>query len=199
MNFKDFNLNKNADGLLPVIVQDATTPKVLMLGYMNEEAYEKTRAEGLVTFWSRSRRCLWTKGETSGNTLAVRAMYPDCDADTLLVQAVPAGPTCHRGTAACFDTPDAQGFVRSLDALVRERHRTLPDGSYTSRLFVKGVKTIAKKVGEESAEALIEAVDGNRDRFLYESGDLLYHYLVLLSQMGVSLDELEEELAARHK
>lgn len=199
MNFKDFNLDKNADGLLPVIVQDAVTLKVLMLGYMNEEAYEKTCADGLVTFWSRSRGCLWTKGETSGNTLAVRAMYPDCDADTLLIQAVPAGPICHRGTTACFDTPDAQGFIRSLDALVRERHRTMPDGSYTSRLFVKGTKTIAKKVGEESAEALIEAVDGNRDRFLYESGDLLYHYLVLLEQMGVSLEELEEELAVRHK
>ena len=199
MNFKDFNLDKNADGLLPVIVQDAVTLKVLMLGYMNEEAYEQTCADGLVTFWSRSRGCLWTKGETSGNTLAVRAMYPDCDADTLLIQAVPAGPICHRGTTACFDTPDAQGFIRSLDALVRERHRTMPDGSYTSRLFVKGTKTIAKKVGEESAEALIEAVDGNRDRFLYESGDLLYHYLVLLEQMGVSLEELEEELAVRHK
>ncbi len=199
MKFTDFHLEKNADGLLPAIVQDARTLKVLMLGYMNAEAFEKTVAEGRVTFWSRSRGCLWTKGETSGNGLVVQAMYPDCDGDTLLIQALPEGPTCHRGTTSCFDTPDSEGFVRALSALLQDRHARMPDGSYTTRLFVKGVKAIAKKVGEETTEALIEAVDGNRDRFLYETGDVVYHYLVLLEQMGINISELEEELAARHK
>ena len=199
MTFNDFDLSKNADGLLPVIVQDATTLKVLMLGYMNREAFEKTTATGLVTFWSRSRQCLWTKGETSGNFLHVENMYPDCDADTLLIQARPDGPTCHRGTPSCWDTPDQEGFVRSLSALIRGRHQALPEGSYTTKLFLKGPKAIGKKVVEEAGEAVIEAVDGNRDRFIYEASDLVYHLLVLLEGMDVSLADLEKELSFRHK
>ncbi len=199
MNFKDFQLDKTGDGLLPVIVQDACTLKVLMLGYMNEEAFEKTAAEGRVTFWSRSKGRLWTKGETSGNFLTVKEMYADCDADTLLVKAIPAGPTCHRGTTACFDTPEDEGFIRTLARVIRGRHEQMPEGSYTTKLFVKGVKAIAKKVGEETAETVIEAVDGKRDRFIYECSDLLYHLLVLCEQMDVSIEDLEKELALRHR
>ncbi len=199
MKYSDFQLDKTGDGLLPVIVQDATTLKVLMLGYMNREAFEKTQAQGKVTFWSRSRQCLWTKGETSGNFLHVVNMYPDCDADTLLIQARPDGPTCHRGTTACFDTPEEEGFVRSLSALIQKRHQEMPEGSYTTKLFVKGPKVIGKKVGEEAVEAVIEAVDGNRDRFIYEASDLVYHLLVLLESQGVSVQDLEKELALRHK
>ncbi len=198
MTFSDFNLEKCADGLLPVIVQDSVTLRVLMLGYMDSEAFDKTIATGLVTFHSRTRGTLWTKGETSGNTLRVVDMYADCDRDTLLVKAIPAGPTCHRGTTACFDTPPAEGFARSLSALVARRHAEMPDDSYTTRLFIKGVKKIAQKVGEEAVEAAIEAVDGNRNRFVYEAADLLYHYMVLLEQMGVTLTDIEEELLKRH-
>ncbi len=199
MKYSDFQLDKTGDGLLPVIVQDATTLKVLMLGYMNQEAFEKTQAEGKVTFWSRGRQCLWTKGETSGNFLHVVKMYPDCDADTLLIQALPDGPTCHRGTTACFDTPDSEGFIRTLAKVIQGRHAEMPEGSYTTKLFIKGVKTISKKVGEEAAETLIEAVDGNRSRFIYEASDLLYHLLVLCEAMDVSIADLESELALRHR
>ena len=199
MKFSEFNLSKNADGLLPVIVQDSVTLKVLMLGYMNEEAFDKTLASGQVTFWSRSRQALWTKGETSGNFLTVVDMYPDCDADTLLVRAIPAGPTCHRGTTACFDTPESEGFIRTLSQVVKGRHTEMPEGSYTTKLFIKGVKTISKKVGEEAAETVIEAVDGNRSRFIYEASDLLYHLLVLCEAMDVSLSDLESVLALRRK
>ena len=198
-SFDSFHLEKCADGLLPVVVQDAVTLRVLMLGYMNRAAYEKTVAEGRITFFSRTRQCLWTKGETSGHWLLVENLYVDCDADTLLIQATPIGPTCHRGTTACFDTPSEQGFVRSLAALIAQRKKEMPEGSYTTRLFIKGVKAIAKKVGEECTEAVIEAVDGNRSRFTYEAGDLLYHLLVLLEQTGVSLEELERELELRHR
>ena len=198
-SFDSFRLEKCADGLLPVVVQDAVTLRVLMLGYMNRAAYEKTVAEGRITFFSRTRQCLWTKGETSGHWLLVENLYVDCDADTLLIQATPIGPTCHRGTTACFDTPSEQGFVRSLAALIAQRKKEMPEGSYATRLFIKGVKAIAKKVGEECTEAVIEAVDGNRSRFTYEAGDLLYHLLVLLEQTGVSLEELERELELRHR
>ena len=197
--FSEFNLDKNSDGLLPVIVQDARTLKVLMLGYMNREAYDKTVSEGRVTFWSRSRQCLWTKGETSGHFLTVRQMYPDCDRDTLLVMADPTGPTCHRGTRACFDTPDEEGFIRELQGVIQDRHARMPEGSYTTRLFIHGVKDIAKKVGEECTETLIEAVDGKRDRFVYEASDLVYHLLVLTEQMGCDISDLEKELALRHR
>lgn len=198
MFFSDFNLDKCADRLLPVIVQDATTLRVLMLGYMNREAFDKTVDCGLVTFYSRTRQTLWTKGETSGHHLRVVEMYPDCDMDTLLIKACPVGPTCHRGTTACFDTPSEDGFIRSLSSLIARRHEEMPEDSYTTRLFIKGVKKIAQKVGEEAVESAIEAVDGNRDRFIYEAADLMYHYLVLLEQMGVTLPDIERELVKRH-
>ena len=198
MKFDDFNFSKLADSLLPVIVQDAVTLKVLMLGYMNREAFDRTVETGHVTFWSRTRRKLWTKGETSGHYLELVEMYPDCDSDALLIKANPIGPTCHRGTAACFDTPDSEGFIRRLGEIVDKRKREMPEDSYTTRLFIKGVKAISKKVGEEAAEAVIEAVDGNRSRFIYEAGDLIFHLLVLCRQMGVSLSDLESELSLRH-
>lgn len=198
MTFDQFDLHKCADGLLPVVVQDATTLRVLMLGYMNREAFDKTVATGNVTFFSRTRQTLWTKGETSGHFLKLVEMFADCDNDTLLVKANPIGPTCHRGTTACFDTPAEDGFVRSLAALIRQRHTDMPEGSYTTRLFIKGVKAIAKKVGEEATETIIEATDNNRDRFVYEASDLVYHALVLLEQMNVSIPDLERELLKRH-
>lgn len=199
MKFSEFQLQKTGDGLLPAIVQDACTLKVLMMGYMNEEAYNKTLEEGKVTFWSRGRNTIWTKGETSGNFLHVVGIYPDCDLDTLLIKAVPDGPTCHRGTTSCFDTPEDEGFVRHLAEVIRGRHNQMPEGSYTTKLFIKGVKAISKKVGEETSESIIEAVDGNRDRFIYEASDLAYHFLVLMEQMGVSISDLEKELALRHR
>ena len=199
MDFSDFNLSKCPDGLLPVVVQDAVTLKVLMLGYMNAEAYDKTVATGRVTFFSRTRQCLWTKGETSGHYLEVVSQHVDCDADTLLIRAIPHGPTCHRGTTACFDTPEHEGFMRHLFSVVQQRHREMPEGSYTTRLFIKGVKAIAQKVGEEAVESVVEAVDGNRRRFTYEASDLLYHLFVLCEQMGVSLEDLEQELERRHR
>lgn len=198
IRFEDFNLGKCADGLLPVIIQDAVSMKVLMLGYMNREAFDKTVSTGKVTFFSRSRGKLWTKGETSGNFLNVVEMYVDCDGDTLLVKAHPAGPTCHRGTESCFDTPSDEGFIRKLSALIRRRHEEMPENSYTTRLFIKGVKKIAQKVGEEAVESAVEAVDGNRSRFIYEAADLMYHYLVLLEQMGCDITDTEKELRFRH-
>lgn len=199
MKFEDFNLSKCADGLLPVIVQDATTLKVLMLGYMNAEAFEKTSADGRVTFWSRTRGELWTKGETSGNFLYVKEMYADCDADTLLIKADPVGPTCHRGTTACFDTPEDEGFIRELGKVIRGRHEQMPEGSYTTKLFLKGAPEIAKKVGEECTECVIESIAGNRDRFIYEASDVIYHLLVLMEHMGCSITDIEKELALRHR
>ena len=199
MTFDDFKLDKCADGLLPVVVQDASTLKVLMVGYMNREAFERTKAQGRVTFFSRTRQTLWTKGETSGNYLLVKDMYIDCDADTLLIKADPIGPTCHRGTTSCFDTPESEGFIRHLQDVIQQRHRDMPEGSYTTKLFIKGVKKIAQKVGEEAVETVVEAVDGNRDRFIYEASDMIYHLLVLLEQMGCTIEDLERELALRHK
>lgn len=198
MTFDEFNLDKCADGLLPVIIQDAVTLRVLMLGYMNREAFEKTVREGRVTFYSRTRHSLWTKGETSGHYLDVVDMYADCDGDTLLIMATPHGPTCHRGTTACFDTPRETGFIRDLSALVVGRHTEMPENSYTTRLFIKGVKKIAQKVGEEAVETAVEAVDGNRDRFIYEASDLIFHFLVLLEQMGCTISDIERELVKRH-
>ena len=199
MTFDDFKLDKCADGLLPAVVQDASTLKVLMVGYMNREAFERTKAQGRVTFFSRTRQTLWTKGETSGNYLLVKDMYIDCDADTLLIKADPIGPTCHRGTTSCFDTPESEGFIRHLQEVIQQRHRDMPEGSYTTKLFIKGVKKIAQKVGEEAVETVVEAVDGNRDRFIYEASDMIYHLLVLLEQMGCTIEDLERELALRHK
>lgn len=198
MLFSDFNFSKLSDGLLPVIVQDAVTLKVLMLGYMNREAFDLTVTSGKVTFYSRTRGKLWTKGETSGNFLELVDMFPDCDSDSLLLMANPVGPTCHRGTTSCFDTPDDQGFIRRLGEVVKKRHMEMPENSYSTRLFLKGVKAISKKVGEEAAETIIEAVDGNRNRFIYEASDLIYHFLVLCEQMGVDISDLEKELRLRH-
>lgn len=199
MKFSDFKLEKNSDGLLPVIVQDSRSGKVLMMAYMNEEAFDRTVGTGLLTFWSRSRNTLWTKGETSGNYLHLVKMYADCDSDTLLVHVRPDGPACHRGTVSCFDTPDEEGFLGILEDVVRRRRKEMPEGSYTSYLFSKGVAKAAQKVGEEAVETVIEAVAGNRERYIYEASDLLYHLLVLNNLMGVSLDDLRRELLSRHK
>jgi phosphoribosyl-ATP pyrophosphohydrolase/phosphoribosyl-AMP cyclohydrolase len=199
MNFTDFNTAKNSDGLLPVIIQNSDTLKVLMLGYMNAEAFQKTVDTGFVTFYSRSRQTLWTKGETSGNTLKVVNMYQDCDSDTLLITAIPSGPTCHRGTLSCFDTPDNEGFIRHLQTVIQGRHKEMPKGSYTSELFTDGVKRIAQKVGEEAVETVVEAVDGNKERYIYEASDLIYHLLVLTEQMGCTIKDYEDELTRRHK
>lgn len=199
IKFEELNLSKCPDGLVPVIVQDAATLKVLMLGYMNAEALAKSQEEGRVTFFSRTRQCLWTKGETSGNYLYIKDISVDCDSDTLLIKADPVGPTCHRGTTSCFDTPDDEGFVRALAKVINERHRQMPEGSYTTKLFIKGSADIAKKVGEETTECVIEAVKGNRDRFIYEASDVLYHLLVLMESMGVSISDIEHELALRHR
>ena len=199
MEFSEFDLSKNSDGLLPVVVQDYATLKVLMVAYMNKEAYEKTVETGKATFYSRSRGALWTKGETSGNYIEVVKMYPDCDNDTLLLMGKPCGPACHRGTTACFDTPDNEGFVRKLQAVIQQRHKDMPEGSYTTHLFNKGVNKIAQKVGEEAVETVIEAIDNNKERYLYEASDLIYHLLVLNEQMGFTLEDIENELASRHK
>ncbi len=198
MNFFDFDLSKNSDGLLPVVVQDCATLKVLMVAYMNREAFEKTVETGKATFYSRSRNALWTKGETSGNFIEVVQMYPDCDNDTLLIMGKPYGPACHRGTTACFDTPETEGFIRKLEKVIQGRHAAMPEGSYTTHLFNKGVNKIAQKVGEEAVETVIEAIDGNKERYLYEACDLVYHLLVLNEQMGFTLQDMERELADRH-
>ncbi len=199
MKFEEFNLSKNADGLLPVVVQDCETLKVLMVAYMNREAFEKTCETGRATFYSRTRGALWTKGETSGNYIEVYGIFPDCDNDTLLLMGRPLGPTCHRGTVSCFDTPENEGFIRHLEGVIQRRHIEKPEGSYTTHLFNKGVNKIAQKVGEEAVETVIEAIDGNRDRYLYEASDLIYHLLVLNEQMGFTIADLEDELASRHK
>ena len=193
------DFTKNADGLVPAVIQDAATGKVLMLGYMNTEAWEKTRSTGLVTFWSRSRKQLWVKGETSGNYLHVVETYVDCDADTVLVKARPDGPTCHRGTVSCFDTPAEEGFLRALEQGIQGRHAEMPEGHYTTHLFNKGVKKISQKVGEEAVETILEAATGDLDRYIYEASDLLYHLLVLNEQMGVTLADLQKELLSRHQ
>lgn len=199
MKFSDFDLSKNSDGLLPVIVQDSATLKVLMVAYMNEEAFEKSVTTGKATFFSRSRGTLWTKGETSGNYIEIVAMYPDCDKDTLLLMGKPYGPACHRNTVSCFDTPNNEGFIRKLQAVIQQRHKDMPEGSYTTHLFNKGVNKIAQKVGEEAVETVIEAIDDNKERYLYEASDLIYHLLVLNEQMGFTIADIEEELAKRHK
>ena len=199
MNFSDFDLSKNSDALLPVVVQDSSTLKVLMVAYMNEEAFEKTKATKLATFYSRSRNALWVKGETSGNYIEVEAMYADCDNDTLLLMGKPHGPVCHRGTKSCFDTKENEGFIRKLQAVVQQRHADMPKESYTTYLYNKGVNKIAQKVGEEAVETVIEAIAGNRVRYLYEVSDLIYHLLVLNEQMGFTLADIEGELSSRHK
>ncbi len=198
--FSALDAAKLPGGLVPAVIQDALTLQVLMLGYMNEEAYDKSLSEGRVTFYSRSRRCLWTKGETSGNWLEIVSVAADCDKDTLLVRVIPHGPTCHTGSKTCFGdaVPETEGFIRFLQSVIQERHAEMPEGSYTSTLFRRGVNKIAQKVGEEAVETVIEAVARNRDAMIYEASDLVYHLLVLLESMDCSIADLEKELARRH-
>lgn len=200
ISFSTFDLSKCADGLLPVVVQDDKSLEVLMVGYMNEAAFNKTVETGLVTFYSRTRQTLWTKGETSGNSLNLKSMHVDCDADTLLVRVDPIGPTCHTGARSCFyqEADSAEGFIKKLQAVVQQRHAEMPEGSYTTKLFNKGVGKISQKVGEEAVETIIEAAAGNYDAMIPEVADMIYHLLVLLEATGKSLTDVEEELVKRH-
>ena len=195
----DLDFDK-VDGLMPAIVQDADTGRVLMLGYMNREALEKTQATGHVTFFSRSKQRLWTKGETSGNTLELVSLNADCDRDTLLVQAVPHGPTCHLGTDTCWgdEVKPAVGFLAELERVIESRADADPDSSYTARLLNKGVKRCAQKVGEEGVEVALAATAGDREELINESADLLYHLLVVLNAGAVPLDEVLATLIDRH-
>jgi phosphoribosyl-ATP pyrophosphohydrolase/phosphoribosyl-AMP cyclohydrolase len=188
------------DGLLPVVVQHWLTGEVLMLGYMNAEALAATEASGKVTFWSRSKQRLWMKGESSGHVLALKSIRIDCDADTLLVQAEPHGPTCHLGTSSCFgeDARPPLGFLAELDALVAQRHAERPQGSYTTRLFEAGTRRIAQKVGEEGVESALAAVAQGDEELLGEAADLVFHLTVLLRARGLSLADAVAVLAKRH-
>lgn len=192
--------DKSPDGLIPAVIQDANTGKVLMVGYMNQEAYEKTKAEGVVTFFSRSKQRLWTKGETSNNFLHVQEILGDCDEDTILIKALPAGPTCHTGADTCFnETNTGEGqFLNYLQAVIRDRKENPSEKSYTTSLFGRGVNKIAQKVGEEAVELVIEAKDSNDDLFKGEAADLLFHFLVLLEHKNIDLDEVIAVLKKRH-
>ena len=192
----DFQKN---EGLVPVVIQNTSTLQVLMLGYMNEEALEKTRAEGKVTFFSRSRQQLWTKGETSGNFLIVDEIQVDCDNDTLLIKVYPQGPTCHTGSTSCFKEETPKGFLYELEKVIEQRIAENPEGSYTARLFSRGVNKVAQKVGEEAVELVIEAKDDNIDLFKNEAADLLYHFLILLKTKDLKLQDIEAVLKERHK
>lgn len=187
------------DGLVPAIVQHYATKTVLMLGYMNEEALQKTKELGKVTFYSRSKNRLWTKGEESGNFLLLKSVEVDCDNDTLLIQVDPVGPTCHKGTETCFGDADAAGFAHQLQRIIEDRKANPSEKSYTTSLFEKGINKIAQKVGEEAVETVIEAKDNNDELFLNEAADLLFHYLVLLTVKGKSLEDVEAVLKARHQ
>ena len=192
----DFN---KTNGLLPVVIQDAVTTQVLMLGYMNEEAFKKTQKEQKVTFFSRSKNRLWTKGEASGNFLWVKEMFLDCDEDTLLILAKADGPTCHKGTVSCFDNQPKKGFLYRLEQTIHDRIDQNIEGSYTNQLYQKGINKVAQKVGEEAVELVIEAKDNNAELFKNEGADLLYHYLILLKAKGFSLEEIEEVLKNRER
>lgn len=188
-------------GLVPAIIQDATTKNVLMLGFMNEEAYQKTIETRHVTFWSRTRQTLWTKGETSGHFLNLVSMQIDCDNDTLLVKANPIGPTCHTGTDTCWGEENDMNsllFLTELQDFINKRKEEMPEGSYTTKLFRDGVNKIAQKVGEEALETVIEATNGTKDHLIYEASDLLYHLLVLLTEKGLRIEEVAAELQKRH-
>ncbi len=187
-------------GLVPAIIQDAETRQVLMLGFMNEEAYQKTVKTKKVTFWSRSRNCLWTKGETSGNFLNLVDIKIDCDNDTLLVKANPDGPTCHTGTDTCWGETNEKNpilFLTELQDFINHRHEEMPEGSYTTKLFRDGINRIAQKVGEEALETVIEATSGG-DKLTYEASDLLYHLIVLLTAKGLRIEDVVRELQQRH-
>ncbi len=195
------NFNKNNDGLVPVIIQDSTTKNVLMLGYMNAEAYQKTVETKKVTFFSRTKNRLWTKGEESGNFLNLVDIKNDCDQDTLLITVNPVGPTCHKGSDTCWNESNEQsfGFLSDLEAVIESRKENQEDEkSYVASLFRKGINKIAQKVGEEAVEVVIEAKDDNDDLFLSESADLLFHYLILLQAKGYKLNDIIEVLKNRH-
>ena len=197
----NIDFNKNNDGLVPAIIQDATTKNVLMLGYMNEEALNKTQSTKHVTFYSRTKKRLWTKGEESGNFLNLMDIKIDCDNDTLLIQANPEGPTCHKGTDTCWDENNLQnfGFLTRLEDIIKDRKtNSKPEESYVASLFEKGINKIAQKVGEEAVEVVIEAKDSNTELFLNESADLLFHYLILLQAKGFTLNDVVEILRKRH-
>lgn len=196
---KDININfSKLNGLVPAIVQDARTNKVLMLGFMNEEAYKKTLQDKRVTFYSRSKQRLWTKGETSGNFLELADILLDCDQDTLLVKANPKGPACHTGADTCFNETNDDWNLSSLEAIIQDRKINPQQGSYTNKLLDSGINKVAQKVGEEAVELVIEAKDNNKDLFLGEASDLLYHYLVLLTAKGYTLNEVLDVLKKRH-
>lgn len=192
---------EKSGGLVPAIIQDVRTKTVLMLGYMNQEAYDKTLATKKVTFYSRSRQCLWTKGETSGNFLNLVSIDCDCDNDTLLVKVIPQGPTCHKGTATCWGEKNEVNpllFLTELQDFINQRHEEMPEGSYTTSLFKDGLNRMAQKVGEEALETVIEAVNGTEERLIYEGSDMLYHLIVLLTSKGLRIEDLAKELQERH-
>ena len=193
----DFN---KMGGLLPAIIQDDKTQKVLMLGFMNEEAYNKTVETGKVTFWSRTKNRIWTKGETSGNYLTVVSIKADCDNDTLLVKVVPEGPVCHTGTDTCWGETNENpiAFLGELQRFIETRYKEMPEGSYTTSLFQSGVGRMAQKVGEEAVESVIEAMAGNDERLIYEASDMIYHLMVLLTSKGLKFEDLAVELQKRH-
>ncbi len=198
----NIDFSKSPDGLIPAIVQDNSTGKVLMLGYMNAEALEKTEKEKRVTFFSRSKKRLWTKGEESGNFLNVISMASDCDEDTLLIKCHPQGPTCHTGSDTCWNESNQQDdiqFLKHLQDFIDQRKAEMPDGSYTTSLFTKGTRKITQKVGEEAVETIIGAMANDDENFLYEGADLLYHLIVLLTHKGFRLEDLARELKKRHK
>lgn len=188
-------------GLIPAIIQDEKTNKVLMLGYMNEEALAKTQKEEKVTFFSRTKNRLWTKGEESGNFLNVVSIKEDCDKDTLLIKVNPVGPVCHTGADTCFDEKNEETvmFLKHLQHFIEKRYKEMPEGSYTTSLFKEGVNRMAQKVGEEAVETVIEATNGTDDRLIYESADMIYHLIVLLTSKGLSIEHLIRELEKRHK
>ena len=197
----ELNFSKSQDGLLPAIVQDATTKTVLMLGYMNEEALQHTQASGKVTFFSRSKQRLWTKGEESGHFLNLVSLKADCDLDTLLIQAEPQGPTCHKGTESCWgeENKASYGFLTELENTIAQRKAADDDDSYVASLFRKGINKIAQKVGEEAVETVIEAKDNDEALFLNESADLLFHYLILLQAKGYQLSDIVRTLEERKR
>jgi phosphoribosyl-ATP pyrophosphohydrolase/phosphoribosyl-AMP cyclohydrolase len=189
------------NGLVPAIIQDNRTLKVLMLGFMNEEALQKTLSTKKVTFYSRSRKCLWTKGETSGNYLNVVSVKCDCDNDTLLIKAIPDGPVCHTGADTCWNesnTPNPLAFLSTLQDFIEKRREEMPEGSYTTSLFKDGINRMAQKVGEEALETVIEAVNGSNERLIYEASDMFYHLIVMLTEKGIRIERIAEELQKRH-
>lgn len=188
-------------GLIPAIIQDDRTNKVLMLGYMNEESLAKTQEIGKVTFYSRTKQRLWTKGEESGNFLHVVSVKEDCDRDTLLIKVNPVGPVCHTGDDTCFGEKNEEDimFFKYLQTFIEKRHKEMPEGSYTTSLFNSGVNRMAQKVGEEALESVIEACNGTDERLIYESADMLYHLMVLLTSKGIRIEDLSRELQGRHK